>query len=483
MEMIPAIIFWALALFALFWPRPFFIYLFFCAAPFGGFAAVPVEWTLGSTVLPQAVAAAILILRTIIGPQNTPRAWKIATDLKRGGLLTLFVVFAIITGFFFPRLFTDVLVVPMRGTFRLTEPLMPTTANLTQSLYLLLDLLTLLGLCVFMSGSQGRQNRQIVLRGVVAGGIVLAATGVLDFLSPYLGLRPFLSLFRTASYGFIVDAQILGMRRIVGLYSEAAAFGAATVTWAAMLMFIRPAMPSRLWRNVVLPVTAFVLLALAAGSTSSTAYLGLFAFCVVAVFNFGQRAIVNRSVVGLRLEIVLLFLAVVYVGVLIATMPEVVSAFSDILNTMLFRKAESSSYVQRNSWNETAWQAFFGTHGLGVGVGGARTSNWIVSVLSNTGVIGGALLGGFIVLNLSRKASTGDKVSAVVLRGAKSAYVVSLLMATASATVIDPGLTFSVLMALMMVSARSGAGQRRSISGGPDGQLVDAGHPSVSAEA
>jgi hypothetical protein len=63
---------------------------------------------------------------------------------------------------------------------------------------------------------------------------------------------------------------------------------------------------------------------------------------------------------------------------------------------VVFQKPQSESYATRMMWNQMGMDAFFATHGLGVGLGSARSSNWYVAILSNTGVIGGALLASFI---------------------------------------------------------------------------------------
>jgi hypothetical protein len=66
------------------------------------------------------------------------------------------------------------------------------------------------------------------------------------------------------------------------------------------------------------------------------------------------------------------------------------------VDAVVFQKSESESYAERRMWNQMGMDAFFATDGLGVGLGSARSSNWFVAILSNTGVIGGALLASFI---------------------------------------------------------------------------------------
>lgn len=53
--------------------------------------------------------------------------------------------------------------------------------------------------------------------------------------------------------------------------------------------------------------------------------------------------------------------------------------------------------------------AFCATNGLGVGLGSARTSNWFVAILSNTGVIGATLLAWFIAQIFLRRCQSDPR--------------------------------------------------------------------------
>lgn len=61
-------------------------------------------------------------------------------------------------------------------------------------------------------------------------------------------------------------------------------------------------------------------------------------------------------------------------------------ALSNMVDTVVFQKTSSESYIERSGWTRYGWKAFLATEGWGVGLGSARTSNWYVSILSNTGL-------------------------------------------------------------------------------------------------
>src|SRR6185437_13050671 len=86
-------------------------------------------------------------------------------------------------------------------------------------------------------------------------------------------------------------------------------------------------------------------------------------------------------------------------GVLAAVLlldPKAFDPLVHIVQVIVINKTSSNSYIDRAVWNQVAYQAYLATHYLGVGVGGARASSWIYSLLSNIGLPGTVLLFGFM---------------------------------------------------------------------------------------
>jgi hypothetical protein len=189
-------------------------------------------------------------------------------------------------------------------------------------------------------------------------------------------------------------------------------------------------------------------------STSSTAFLCIFTFMALLAIRVALR-IYRRS----RFSEYALELGVMGFGALVLLIawlaqPDLLNVPLMVLNAMVFKKSESSSFYERSFWNHTGKLAFFETHGLGAGAGSARTSNWAISVLSNTGAPGFGLMAAFIVIILMQAGSEVSNRWASLARGAKYAFIVFLVGQVASGTNIDPGLNFAMLAAIIAAGSR-----------------------------
>jgi hypothetical protein len=69
----------------------------------------------------------------------------------------------------------------------------------------------------------------------------------------------------------------------------------------------------------------------------------------------------------------------------------------EVLSTMILNKTASSSGVGRNVANELAMQTLVESAGLGVGVGSARASSFIATLLATTGLPGTLAFMGFAI--------------------------------------------------------------------------------------
>ncbi|MDR3508846.1 MAG: hypothetical protein P4L64_13200 [Caulobacteraceae bacterium] len=452
---IPAVIFWILAIFALFSPPVVAVYLFLGTAAFGALAVVPPDMVGGTNILPQATAALILAARVFADRRSRIFMFNAAKDLRGFGLEALFVVFAIIAAIALPRIFAGrVFTVSMRSALETAQALQPTASNLAQATYLLINLIAGLSLFAFLADDEGGRRREQVLTAVLTSGVILALSGILDSASVFSpALKDFVTAFKNANYELFFETSVLHVHRITGFFPEASAFGAAAVGLGGLIYFIRPAFRSDLARTVLCPLTSLTLIALAAFSTSSTAYLGLGVFAIAVLARLIYRIVKTGTVRGMELDAALGFvLAAMFVGILVFA-PDFTRAPLSILDKMVLQKTQSGSFSQRSFWNRVAMQAFFDTYGLGVGPGGARTSNWLVAILSNTGVLGFVLMGGFVVVSYLHRAIEGSRRSAALMTGAKYGFIVFLATEVAAGTTIDPGLLLATIMALMIGSS------------------------------
>jgi hypothetical protein len=118
--------------------------------------------------------------------------------------------------------------------------------------------------------------------------------------------------------------------------------------------------------------------------------------------------------------------------------PHLLDPVYRVLDNVVLQKSSSDSYVARSTWNRISYDAFVATHYLGVGIGGARASSWIYSLLSNIGAPGTLLLGGFMAQVLLTPAI--DPADRTLARAAKLALAPSLLLASVAGTSTGFGL-------------------------------------------
>jgi hypothetical protein len=188
-------------------------------------------------------------------------------------------------------------------------------------------------------------------------------------------------------------------------------------------------------------------------STSSTAYVGLGVFGVVYALNWLRR-LLSPSVLarnGLKWEAVAAIAAFLVFLFVLALTPRLLDPVFDTVNELVFQKSQSNSYIERNMWTKVGMDAFFATNGLGVGLGSARTSNWYVAILSNTGIIGGTLLALFIVRLFLRRGPP-EPGAAEFVAGLKFSLLPGFVMAALAGTTPDIGVgmgaTFGLITSL-----------------------------------
>ena len=457
MDYIPIAIFWGLVLMGLFGNRSILIYLFFVTMPFGAFAVFPTAMTMGLTLTPAPIVACILFLRTFL----TGKAIKFgvsAVFAPRGlALLTLFWAVAVLVTIFSPRFFAgSITIVPMKVTrFFQSEFLEPTTQNISQIMYLTISVITVLTFARLMLDPKQQQH---ALKGLCIGGVVAVVTGMLDYLNHFAPLGWLLEPFRTASYVLMTDVTLEGgTRRVVGLMPEASVYGALCVQLLTLLYFLRHAITNTFYRSKVVPVVATLLLLFVWLSTSSSAYVGLVVFIAFALLEFLWRAKKarrgTRAGRDLELEFWAAFVVAALVFAVFVIHPEVFDPIFRLFEQMVLKKTRTVSYEERNFWTLTSWQALLDTYGLGVGMGGTRTSNEIIAVLSNTGFLGGLLYYGFVLQSMLRRAYPGDSVNAALVSGLRWSFLPGLTAGILAGTSADFGLKNAFLFGTIFAAA------------------------------
>jgi len=470
----PGVVVWVLIFFGL-WPRsPLpLLYLLFGFGAFMSLSIVPG----GTNVIPQSACAVFFVMKTLLSNGQMSRAVDAAIDPTRLGLLFAFLLYALFASYVMPRLFANMVeTVAMNPEVSWATMLGPTSANITQPAYMIASVGV--AFAIALSGESASFRRHY-LRAFLGGCLVLVATGLIDMVMAAAGLGSLLEPFRNA-YALLVDVEVLGSKRVVGLMPEASAFGTACVAALANLVFLRPCFANPLLRNWLIPLTIVGLLAMSVLSTSSSAYVGLAVFGVVYATNWLRRAI-SPDAPGreaLKWEAVIAIAGAMVVLSVLAFVPHAMDPIYEMLDALVFKKSESSSYEERTMWTRVAMHAFFATDGLGVGLGSARTSNWFVAILSSTGIIGTTLLGFFILRLYIRPCRSADPRTRELATALKFGMVPQFATLALVGTTPDIGVGLAASMGMIasltsknvveQAGSRAGAASQVGLRGRPE---------------
>jgi hypothetical protein len=390
----PAVVVWILILPGIFLSSPLYLlYLFFSLGAFGSLSVLPGD---SVPLVPQACCGVFLVSKNLLSKGQLSRVIDAAIDPGRLGLLFAFLFYALFSAYVLPRLFAHMVeIIPMNSEVSWAILLEPTKSNVAQSCYMTLSVGIAL---VFALSGESAYFRRHYLQAILIGDLVLIATGLADLTLSAAGLSSLLEPFRNA-YALLVDVEVMGSKRVVGLMPEASAYGTACVAAVANLVFLRPCYENAPLRNYLVPLTILGLLAMGALSTSSAAYVSLAVFAMVYAANWLRRALSPDAPYrdGLQWEAIFVLSATLAFLAVLALSPHALDYVFDMIDEMVFHKTQSDSYEGRTMWTRVAVDAFFTTNGFGVGLGSVRTSNWFANILSSTGIIGVALLGCFIL--------------------------------------------------------------------------------------
>lgn len=422
-------------------------YLFFVSWSLGTLAVIPPQLSSGNFT-PAWIATGLLTLRVFLdeGAREYTRA---LIDIRRFGLLSLSVAYAVMSAIFFPRFFEgQVKVVEMR-LLRTADPvpLEPNLANFNQTLYYVLSALAVVTVYFIC---RKRASRDAFLKAFAWGGVVAIATGLVDLVTSKVGLGGLLTPFRNASYALMLDNDALDMHRIVGLMSEASAYAGLCLPFLCLLgLAPQAAGPWGRWSIwLALALTAMTYL-----STSSSGYVSLAAFGGVLGVSLALGMAQGRRAAWFGGYGILVALTACVGAALVA--PKLIDTVYRVIDQMVLHKTQSDSYAQRSAWNSAAIGAFYDTHGLGAGAGSARASSWPIALLANIGLPGTVLLTAFILHVLMMRADTPRE--RLLGRAAKLALAPNVLMLSLSGTSIAFGLGIALLLGLIASVAREEA--------------------------
>jgi hypothetical protein len=441
-----AVVFLGLLLLARFLGAPLIIGLLGSLA-FGSTAIVTIGSLGGASPLIYTCFGALLLVSVAARKQIWRDLGMVFARFPAAWLVCALGIYAAASAIVFPRLFagqTSAFVPSRMRSAVLEVPLEPVSANISQTGYLLLSVLIFIAFCIVLTRSD---SLAIVRRGFFTWCVLNAAMGAMDVAGKFVGLGDILEPIRTASYAMLTDVEQAGFSRIAGAYSEASAFGAATLACLAFTLTY--------WRKTQSSfafLLSAVLLVLLVLSTSSTAYAG------ALILSIPIGASVTRSLLAgqlSRTDILLIALTVLGIVVLLFIYlfdPRAFDPFVDLIQTTLIDKPRSASGQERAYWNYKSLQSLLDTDGLGVGMGSSRPSSWVIAVLSQLGIVGTVMFAVLLLImanglgGAATKAKPDERALASSVRACALAGIVSASLAGGSA---DPGVVFFVSLAVI----------------------------------
>jgi hypothetical protein len=373
---------------------------------------------------------------------------RVFGSIRSAWVLTFLMAYAVVGAWLFPRLFAGEIAVFVQSKLQrgavVESVLAPVSGNTSQTGYFVLGGLTAIALCALLL--RGHSLVQI-RRGFFAWCILHTGMGLLDLMGKLVGAGDVLRPIRTASYAMLTQTMQSGFWRIAGSYSEASAFGAASLACLAFTYTY--------WRRTGSGLAKYLtatLLGLAILSTSSTAYVGLAVISMPVVLSMGLSFASKRLASNDAL-----ILAIASAGVL-ATLAITVQneKFFDpvvrLFDSMIVDKVNSGSGQERAYWNTKSLQAFADTGGAGVGMGSSRASSWPIAVLSQLGLIGSLLMAALVAVvarGIGRHARWLDSETNAVVSSVRSSALASIVAASIVGGTADPGMIFFIAVAVV----------------------------------
>lgn len=449
METLVIGLFWVLAAQVLIGKPRTGLCIFFGSLPFGALAVVPTALTGGLTLTPTPIIALLIGARLLLNRQDRSSLAGIALSKHGTVYLTVFWMIACAATLLMPQIFeSEVTIFPIRSSDMIVEELLhPTTQNFSQLTYLSISVFAVF---CFVRLTHKNFNVADLLGPIRLGALITVATGAIDYASNFVNLSALLDPFRTASYALLTSNEVFGNKRTVGLMPEASSYGSVCVFFLSLLYFLRLAVhkdPLGYAKNIGL-VFALALMALLSTSSAAIVCVGVFLVLVVVDWLWHDVSIRKTPLTktallwGCVLSLVALFLSF---------QPRLLSELSDIFSHMILYKKESHSYEERTLWTTVSLQALQDTYGLGVGVGGTRTSSFLAALFSNTGVLGGLFFLAFLLKALlGRWSYYRSPRFRSVQRGLFFAFIPPFVNLLLVGTTADFGLALAYLLGIKL---------------------------------
>jgi hypothetical protein len=214
--------------------------------------------------------------------------------------------------------------------------------------------------------------------------------------------------FSNTSYAPREDQVLLDSVRLSGPFSEPSSLA---VAYAGFLFYSYHRFRNDGSVASMLLVLSTILIMLLSKSSTGFLVLGLFVAFVLAqsvASTAAGRFNWRITPAGLT-AIGLAFGALLAAGVYVAEHKDFVST---LLDQLIFKKQQGSSYRERTGTNLMALQILVETGGLGIGIGSHKPSSFLLTLLSNTGIAGTLVFALFLwqIMRLPSGAPGGRRI-------------------------------------------------------------------------
>ncbi len=402
----------------------------------------------GSSIQPSHLLLFFVTIGVLLRPRQKQAALTSLAYPGPGFWFAAYVLFSAVSAFFLPRIFAGATLVysSARSSSGLmsimASPLAPGSSNLTQSVYLLGDLVCFAVVCGLARLGHGR----FIARQLIVTALVCLGFALVDIATFTIGQPDLLDFMRNANYTMHTAEVIGGFKRIVGSFPEASAYGAAALVFFCFTLILwLERFPSRFTGFATLSIGLTLILC-----TSTTAYVaGLFMIGVAVLFAL-RRLLSGQATRPYATFLSITLLMVPCVVLAMALIPSVWNALGDLANVTLANKLESQSGEERTAWNTLALISFVETATFGAGLGTVRASSFAAALLSNVGLTGTALFLLFLysLLMAAARSKLVNRENRAIGMAAVFASVAQIASATISGSSTDLGLLFSITAGL-----------------------------------
>jgi hypothetical protein len=406
----------------------------------------------GASITPVRLFLLFIILKLIRSKDGVTLLFAELSSRRVLFIYLLLLMWVLASALFLPRLFNGMTLVYSLQRYAVDTglipvPLVPSSGNITQAVYATGSFVLSVGVAAIVRQNEGFSA---ILSGLLLVTGLDIGFAIADLVTSATNTGFLLNFVHTANYALLTADEAGGLKRIAGSFTEASSFASFSLVLLAVnlslfLLHVRP----RLTGSYALALLVLLLL-----STSTTAYVGVAVFAAVFV-GYVLYALIRHADAGplFILGCALGFLAV-GIAILTFTAPSLLSAAWDLIDTSVFKKSTSESAEERGMLNQQALRIFFDTYGIGAGIGATRTSNYVLLLASNLGVIGlvlfGCLMMALVIVPLRRELTALDRK---VVTAARVGMVAALVPALLISTIFDLGPLFYILVGVIAAGA------------------------------